>query len=142
MTDRAREIGARLDAIRARLQVLKERDRTWDAVRRGSVSISERLAIAQRYAADAHAAALDVLASSAEAFDHAADAHERAASVHERAAASGVGDTAQHQRQAAHHREAAAADRRRAEHARSLVSDQEQAGSAVVTGEPPESMAP
>ena len=111
--DRRREIDARLDAVRARLKRLRERD--WDAVKSQAAPTSERLEAAQRYAAEAHAAAVQVLAASAEAFRRAAEAHERVAGVHERAAAAGIGDVGRHERQAVLHRAAAAADRQRAE---------------------------
>ena len=117
---RRREIDARLDALRARLKKLRERD--WDAVRSRTIAPSERLEAAQRHAVEAHDAAAQVLASSAVAFRRAAEAHERVASLHERSAASGVGDVHQHERQAALHWAAAAADRQRAERALSLLS--------------------
>ena len=132
--DRRREIDARLDAVRARLQVLRERDPF--GATRWATSPRERVAAAKRYAAEAHAAAIRVLASSAEAFRNAAAAHERAASMHERTAAGGIGDVHGHRRQAALHRAAAAADWRRAERVQSLLSDHEQVGLAPVTGEP------
>ena len=128
---RRREIDSRLDAVRARLKKLRDRDRGWDAVRNRTASPSERLEAAQHHAAEAAAAAAQVLASSAEAFRNAAAAHERAASMHEGAAASGVGDVRMHARQGALHRAAAAADRQRAERTQSLLSDHGQAESAV-----------
>jgi hypothetical protein len=103
---------------------------------------SERLEAAQRYAAEAYAAAVQVLAASAEAFRRAAEAHERVAGVHERAAAAGIGDVDTHERQATLHRAAAAADRQRAERAQSLVSEPGQAGPAAVSDEPGDGMAP
>ena len=135
---RQREIDARLDAIRTRLQQLRERD--WDAVRSQVGSTSERLEAAQRYAAKAQAAAVQGLAASVSAFRRAAEAHERVASVHERAAAAGIGDVRQHERQAAHHRAAAAADWQRAERAQSILSGPERAGAAV-PDEPGDGMA-
>ena len=87
---RQREIDTRLDAVRARLKKLRDRD--WDAVKSRTAAPGERLEAAWRHAAEAHAAAAKMLASSAEAFRRAAEAHERVASVHERAAASGIGD--------------------------------------------------
>jgi len=63
---RRREIDARLDALRARLKKLRERD--WDAVRSRTIAPSERLEAAQRHAVEAHDAAAQVLASSAVAF--------------------------------------------------------------------------
>ena len=88
----------------------------------------ERVAAAQRHAAEAAAAAAQMLASSAEAFRNAAEAHERAASRHERTAASGIGDVRGHERQAALHRAAAAADLQRAERVRLLIAKHERAG--------------
>jgi hypothetical protein len=140
--DRRREIGARLDALRARLETLRDRDRSWDAIKNRSTTPAERLAMAQRYAAEAHAAAAEVLASSAEAFRHAAEAHERAASMHERTAAKGIGDVPGHQRQAATHRAAADADRKRAERVQSLLSGHGRAGRAPVSDEPSDGVAP
>ena len=104
--DRRREIDTRLDAIRARLKQIQERDRGWEAIK--SRAAGERLAAAQRHAAEANAAAAQMLASSAAAFRDAAEAHEGAASMHERATAAGIGDVAGHERQAAQHRAAAA----------------------------------
>ena len=131
---RRREIDTRLDAVRARLQTLRERDvfghQGWTA------SPRERVAAAKRYAAEAHAAATRVLASSAEAFRNAAEAHERAASMHERTAAGGIGDVHGHERQAALHRAAAAADWQRAGRVESLLSGHEQAGPAPISSEP------
>lgn len=120
---RQQEIDARLDAVRARLKTLRERNP--DPRNHWATTPSERLALAQRHAAEAHAAATEVLASSAEAFRHAAEAHDRAASMHERTAAKGIGDVPGHQRQAALHRAAAAADRHRAERVQSLLTDHE-----------------
>lgn len=117
---RRREIDARLDAVRARLGELRERDP--DAVRYWSVSPGQRLDAAQRHAAEAQAAAAVVLAACVEAFGRAAEAHERVAGVHERAAAAGLGDVGVHERQAALHRAAVAADRLRAGRAQSVVS--------------------
>lgn len=131
---RRQEIDARLDAVRARLTQLRERD--WGAVKSQAAPTGERLEAARRYAAEAHAAALQVLAASAEAFHRAAEAHERVAGVHERAAAAGIGDVGKHERQAALHRGAAAADRQRAERAESLLFEAGQAGPAVVSDEP------
>lgn len=130
---RRREIDARLDAVRVRLRELRERD--WDAARSRTADLGERLEAAQRYAAEAYAAAVEVLASSAEALRKAAEAHERVAIVHERAAAAGVGDVGRHERQAALHRGAAAADRQRAERAQSALSDLDRAGPAAASGE-------
>jgi hypothetical protein len=124
--DRRREIDARLEAIRARLKTLRERESGWDAIRNPAAILGSRVAAAQRYAAEAHAAAGEVLASSAAAFGSAAEAHERVASVHERAATAGSGDVPEHERQVALHRAAAAADWRRAERALVLLSDFEQ----------------
>lgn len=124
---RRREIDTRLDAVRARLQVLRERDVFGAA--RWTYSPRERVAAAKRYAAEAHAAAIRVLASSAEAFRNAAEAHERAASMHERTAAGGIGDVHGHERQAALHRAAADADWLRAERVQSLLSGHEPVGS-------------
>ena len=137
---RRREIDARLEAIRARLKILRERDKHWAAIRSRTATPGDRLEAAQRYAAEAHAAAADVLASSAEAFRNAAEAHERVASVHQRAAAAGIGDLLSHERQAALHRDAAAADWRRAERSLSLLSDFERAGPAAISDEPGEGM--
>jgi len=137
---RRREIDTRLDAVRARLKKLRERD--WDAVTSRTAAPGERLEAAQRHAAEAHAAAAKMLASSAEAFRRAAEAHERVASVHERAAASGIGDVRMRERQAALHRAAAAADRQRAERALSLLSEPGWAGPAAVSDEPRDGVAP
>ena len=136
---RQREIDTRLDAVRARLKKLRERD--WDAVKSRTAAPGERLEAAWRHAAEAHAAAAKMLASSAEAFRRAAEAHERVASVHERAAASGIGDVRMRERQAALHR-AAAADRQRAERALSLLPEPGRAGPAAVFDEPPDGAAP
>ena len=138
--DRRREIDARLDAVRARLKRLRERD--WEAVKSRAAPTSERLEAAQRYAAEAYAAAVQVLAASAEAFRRAAEAHERVANLHERAAASGIGDVRMRERQAALHRAAAAADRQRAERALSLLPEPGRAGPAAVFDEPPDGAAP
>jgi len=137
--DRRREIGTRLDAIRARLKELRERNP--DAIKDGAASRSERVAAAQRHAAQAHAAAALVLASSAEAFRHAAEAHERTARAHERTAAAGIGDVPGHDRQASLHRAAATADRQRAERAQSFLFDHEQARPAAGCDEPGEGVA-
>lgn len=134
------EIDNRLDAVRARLKKLRERD--WDAVKGRTSSRSERLEAAQRHAAEAHAAAAKMLASSADAFRRAAEAHERVASVHERAAAAGIGDVRMRERQAALHRAAAAADLQRAERALSLLSEPGWAGPAAVSDEPRDGVAP
>jgi hypothetical protein len=138
--DRQREIDTRLDAVRARLKELRERD--LNARRSWAASPSERVEAAQRRAAEAHAAAALVLASSAEAFRHAAEAHERAAGMHDRTAAAGIGDVPGHERQAALHWAAAAADRRRAERAQSLLSETERAWPAAVSDEPRDGAAP
>jgi len=119
---RRREIDDRLDAVRARLEELRERRRPPDKER---AHARERLEAAQRHAAEAHAAAAQVLASGVEAFRHAAEAHERAASLHEKAAESGVGDVHEHKQQAALQRAAAAEDWRRAERAQSVLSEPE-----------------
>ena len=139
LPDRQREIDARLDAIRVRLRELRERD--WDAVRSRTADLGERLEAAQRYAAEAHAAAVEVLASSAEAFGKAAEAHERVAIVHERAAAARIGDVDTHEQQAALHRSAAAADRERAERAQSALSDLDRAGLVGASDEPGDGVA-
>jgi hypothetical protein len=102
----------------------------------------ERLAAAQRYAAEAHAAAVQVLATSAEAFRRAAEAHERVVGVHQRAAAARIGDVLEHERQATLHRAAAAADWQRAARAQSLLSESERALPAPVSDEPRDSLAP
>jgi hypothetical protein len=137
---RRQEIDDRLDAVRARLRELRERSRPAE---KGPAAGRERLAAAQRHAADAHAAAAQVLASGVEAFRHAAEAHERAASLHEQAAASGVGDVAEHQRQAVLQRAASAEDWRRAEHALALLPQPEQSAAAASdelgSGSPPAS---
>jgi hypothetical protein len=135
---RRREIDNRLDAVRARLKKLRERD--WDAVKNRTAARGERLEAAQRHAAEAYAAAAKTLASSAEAFRRAAEAHERVASVHERAAASGIGDVRMREQQAALHRAAAVADRQRAERALSLLS--EPGWAAPVSDEPRDGVAP
>ena len=136
---RQREIDTRLDAVRARLQVLRERDVF--AGTRWTTSPRERVAAAKRYAAEARAAAARVLASSAEAFRNAAEAHERAAAMHERTAARGIGDVPGHERQAAIHRAAAVADWQRAERVQSLLSNREQVEPAPVTDAPRGGMA-
>jgi hypothetical protein len=139
---RRQEIDTRLDAVRARLQELRERRRGWDAdTSVAAAGTSERLEAAQRHAAEAHAAAALVLASSAEAFRRAAEAHERVADIHDRTAASRIGDVREHERQAALHRAAAAADRQRAEHAESLLSEPGQAEPAAVSDEPGDGVA-
>ena len=119
------EIHPRLEAVRARLKELRERDP--DAVKDRATS-SERLEAAQRHAVEAHAAAAEVLGVSVDTFRNAAKAHERAASMHERTAAAGIGHERAHEQQAALHRAAAAADRQRAESAESLLSESERAG--------------
>jgi hypothetical protein len=131
---RRREIDTRLDAVRARLKTLRERD--LDRGKRWASTPSERVAAAQRHAAEAHAAAAEVLASSADAFRHAAEAHEHAASMHERTAAAGIGDVPGHQRQAELHRAAAVADHQRAERVQSLLAASEQARPAPRSDEP------
>jgi hypothetical protein len=137
---RNQEINARLDAVRARLKELRERD--WDARKNPATTLSARLEAAQHHAAGAHAAAAQVLASSAEAFRHAAEAHERAASMHERTAAAGIGDVRGHERQAVLHRAAAVADWRRAERAQSLLAESEWAQPAPVPGKPGDGVTP
>ena len=117
---RRQEIDTRLDAVRARLKKLRERDVHADWSR--AASRFERLEAAARHAAEAQAFAAQVLAYSVEAFRRAAEAHEGAASAHDTAAASGIGDVLAHERQATSHRIAAAADRQRAERAQSLIS--------------------
>ena len=136
---RRQHYGTRLDAVRARLKELGERDP--DAAR-DLAAASERLEVAVRHAAAAHAFAVQVLSSSAEAFREAAEAHEHAARVHDRTAAAGIGDVLGHERQATLHRAAAAADWQRAERAQSLLSESEQAGPADVCDEPREGEAP
>ena len=131
---RRREIDARLEALRARLMELRERD--WDAVKSRTATPSDRLEAAQRHAAEAAATAAQLLVASAEAFGNAARAHERVATVHDRAAAAGIGDVRMHEEHAALHRAAAAADRRRAERALSLLSGPEPAGPSGVSDEP------
>ena len=137
---RRQEIDTRLDAVRARLKALRERD--LDPSKRWATTPSERVAAAQRHAAEAHAAAAEVLASSAEAFRHAAEAHERAASMHERTAAAGIGDVHGHQRQAELHWAAAVADHQRAERVQSLLAESEQARPAPRCDEPSDGVAP
>lgn len=132
---RRREIDARLDAVRARLKALRERD--LDARKRWTATPNERVAAAQRHAAEAYDAALHVLASSVQAFRRAAEAHEHAASMHESTAAAGIGDVRGHERQATLHRAAAAADHQRAERALSLLSDYERTASAADGGSGP-----
>jgi len=129
---RRREIDDRLDAVRARLEELRERRRPADEGR----TASQRLEAAQRHAAEAHAAAAQVLASGVEAFRHAAEAHERTAGLHEQAVAAGVGDVGEHQRQAALQRAAAAEDWQRAKRAQSVLSGPEWASPASAPGEP------
>jgi len=136
---RRREIDARLDALRARLKELRERD--WDAIRSRTAAPGDRLEAAQRHAAEAAASAVQVLAASAEAFGNAAEAHERVAGLHDRSATAGIGDVDMHERQAALHRAAAAADRQRAERALSLLPGPEWAGSADASDEPGDGMA-
>lgn len=134
--NRRREIATRLYTVRARLKMLRERE--VEAGKRWTATPNERVAAAQRHAAEAYDAALQVLASSMQAFLRAAEAHERAARMHERTAASGIGDVRGHERQAVLHREAAAADRQRAERTLSLLSAYERAGSAAASDEPGE----
>jgi hypothetical protein len=136
---RQREIDARLDALRARLKELRERD--WDAVRSRTSAPGDRLEAAQRHAAEAAVSAVQVLATSAEAFRNAAEAHERVAGLHRNSAAAGIGDVDMHERQAALHRAAAAADWERAERALSLLPGQERAGPAAVGDEPGDGVA-
>ena len=124
--ERRREIDTRLNAIRARLNTLRERDR--EAMRSRTATPGERVEAARRHAVEAYVAAAEMLASSAEAFRNAAEAHDRAASMHERAGAAGSGDVRGHERQAAVHQAAAAADRQRAERALSLLSEPGRAG--------------
>jgi len=130
---RQQEIDARLDAVRARLQELGERDKV---TARDLVAFAQRLESARRHATEAHAAAELALVSSAEAFRRAAATHERVARVHERTAASGIGDVGEHERQAAFHRAATAAEQQRAEHAESLLSPPGQAGCAAAADGP------
>ena len=139
---RRREIDTRLAAVRARLEELKDRERSLDAAKNRTGTARERVAAAQRHAAEADAAAVEGLASSAEAFRIAAEAHEWAARMHERTAATGIGDVPGPVRQAALHRSAAAADRQRAERVQSLLSGHERAGPAAISGEPDHGMAP
>lgn len=136
---RREEIDTRLDAVRARLRELGERDPDPD---RDPAAISERLEAAQRHAAEAYTAAARVLAASVEAFRNAARAHERVASVHERAAAEGIGDVVAHEQQATLHRAAAAADWRRAERTQSLLSDSERTRAAADSDEPDDGVTP
>jgi chromosome segregation ATPase len=118
---RREEIGRRLAAIRARMDELK-RVRQDDA---SAAAVRERIGSAQRQAAASEAAAKHAIAASIRAFRRSAQAHEHAALQHERAAAAGFGDKDQHEQQAARHRAAAAADTQRAEHAQSLLGDEE-----------------
>jgi hypothetical protein len=62
------------------------------------------------------------------AFRSAARAHDRAADAHERSIRTGVGDVAEHRRQAEFHRAAAEADRQRAGMVESQAVDREPAG--------------
>lgn len=132
--DRQRHLGTRLDALRARLKELRDKDR--DAARNWTIPTSERLAAAQRHAVEAHAAAAQVLASSVTAFHMAAEAHQRVASLHETAAASGVGEVHEHERQAALHRAAAVMDRQRAKRAQSLLPGLQLAAPVPAAREP------
>src|SRR6516165_9015576 len=125
---RQRQIVVRLDAVRGRLQELRDRDAA-----KNLAATTERVEAANRHAAEAHAAALRALASSAHAFRRSAEAHERVASMHRRAGGEGTGDVRKHERQAALHRAAAAAARQRAEHAESLLSEPRQAGPAAIS---------
>jgi len=136
---RRQEIDTRLDAVRARLKKLRERDVHADWSR--AASRFERLEAAARHAAEAQAFAAQVLAYSVEAFRRAAEAHEGAASAHDKAAMAGIGDVLVHERQATSHRIAAAADRQRAERAQSLMSVSEQAGPGAVGDEPGDGLA-
>jgi len=136
---RQRQIVVRLDAVRGRLQELRDRDR--DAAK-NLAATTERVEAANRHAAEAHAAALRALASSAHAFRRSAEAHERVASMHRRAGGEGTGDVRKHERQAALHRAAAAAARHRAEHAESLLSEPRQAGPAAIFAKPGDRVAP
>jgi hypothetical protein len=135
---RQQEIDSRLDAVRARLKQLRERQIGADRAR---TVPGERLEAAQRHAAEAHAAAEQVLASSVEAFRKAAEAHERVAEVHERTAEKGIGDVLLHKQQASLHRAAAVADWQRAKRTQSLLSDSAQPGAAV-SDEPGDGVAP
>src|SRR5262245_56837843 len=134
---RREEIDTRLDAVRARLKELRDRDPGGVRGRAGG----ERAESAWHHAAEAHSAAVEVLASAVEAFRHAAKAHERAASVHEGAAAKGVGDVRVHEQRAALHRAAATADWLRAGRTQSLLSESEQAGPAAGADEPGDGVA-
>ena len=137
---RRRQINARLGAIRARLEQLRERD--LDSTGSRDAASNNRLEAAQRHQAEASAAAAQALAATVEAFRRAAEAHERAASMHERIAAAGIGDMREHERQAALHRAGAAADRERAERTRSLLSQAERAEPAAVSDKPGDGVAP
>ena len=134
---RQRQIVVRLDAVRGRLQELRDRDAA-----KNLAATTERVEAANRHAAEAHAAALRALASSAHAFRRSAEAHERVASMHRRAGGEGTGDVRKHERQAALHRAAAAAARHRAEHAESLLSEPRQAGPAAISAKPGDRVAP
>jgi len=136
---RRREIDARLDAVRARLQVLGERD--VDGVKGRTAAPGGQLEAARRHVAEAHVAAAEVLASSAEAFLRVAEVHERAASRHDKTAAAGIGDVIGHERHATVHWAAAAAARQRAERAQSLLSNHQRAGTAAVCDEPGDGVA-
>ena len=113
---RQRQIVVRLDAVRGRLQELRDRDAA-----KNLAATTERVEAANR---------------------HAAEAHARVASMHRRAGGEGTGDVRKHERQAALHRAAAAAARQRAEHAESLLSEPRQAGPAAISAKPGDRVAP
>lgn len=134
-----RDIDARLDAVRARIKTLRERD--LDVGTMWIAGPRDRLTAAERHAAEARAAATRVLVTSEEAFRRAAEAHEQAARLHERTAASGVGYVRGHEQQAALHRAAAAADRQRAQRAQLLLSHHERVGPGMISDEPDDGVA-
>lgn len=122
---RREEIGQRLAAIHARIEELKAGQDQEDP---GAATLDERVAAAQHQVDASRAAAQQAIAASIRAFRLSAAAHERAALQHERNATAGIGDRAEHEREAARHRAAAAADTTRAEHSCSMLSDEQAAG--------------
>jgi len=116
---RHEEIRQRIGATHMRTDELQAQ-RHSDAT---SVTVSERLASAQRHLAAAQAGAEQAIAAAVRAFRRAAEAHERVALLYERVAAADCRDRDrdEHERQAAIHRSAAMADTERAEYALSVL---------------------
>ncbi len=118
---RQEEIKQRIGAIHMRIDELQAKHQG----RAISAAVSERLTSARRHLCAAQAAAEQAIAAAVRAFRRAAEAHERVALLHERAAAAGSSDKDEHERQAAIHRAAAVVDTQRAEHAQSLLRQEE-----------------